>query len=132
MSSEGRSIGPGFGRVVSVQPPWALVDFNDLHEGGLIVSLADLTGMLPGPGDPIVLTDDDGNVCSGRVEEISETYLLVRPLWETWVSAPGELTFPRATPERGPSEIPIGEAVPTTTAGEAKASVREWTSRWAR
>lgn len=131
MSSEGRGIGRGFGGAVSVQPPSAFVDFNDLHEGRLIVSLADLTGLLPGPGDPIVLTDDDGNVCSGRVEETSETYLLVRPLWETWVSARRELAFPPVASERGPLPIPIDEPVPTTSAGDAKASVLEWTGRWA-
>ncbi len=123
--------GRGSRGVVTAEPPRALVDFNDLHRGRLIVSLADLTGMLPGPGDPVVLTDDDGNLCIGRVDETEEAYLLVRPLWETWRS-----TSPKLTPAWAPTEGPLllilaGDAAGTQPAGEARTRVSDRSSRWA-
>ncbi|GIW19951.1 MAG: hypothetical protein KatS3mg065_0247 [Chloroflexota bacterium] len=117
--------------VVTAEPPRALVDFNDLHGGRLIVSLADLTGMLPGPGDPIVLTDDDGNLCIGRVDETEEAYLLVRPLWETWRSTSPKLTSAWAETERPSVLILAGDAAGTQPAGEVRTRVRDWSSRWA-
>lgn len=112
----------GFGRFVTVEPPRGLVDFNDFSEGRLIVALDDITGLVPGPGDPIVLVDDDGNSCVGRVEHVAEAYVLVRPIWETWVPAV-RATWLEVAPcdlRRFPERTDASVRSTTQTAGESR------------
>jgi hypothetical protein len=87
------------------------VDFNTSAPGGLIKAsrrfLVGAWGQLA-TGVPVLMTDEDGNSCVGEVVEVNGLSLIIRPIWETWMSgtARTSLQFSGLAPESFSASIP--------------------------
>jgi hypothetical protein len=102
--------------LISRSTPRAFTDFNSVAKDGSVrVAPDEVTGLGPvQAGDPIIVTDEDGNICQGQVVAVAAHIIRVEPVWSTWVSAaPALPTFVLSTPSNTPGEarVPIRQAV---------------------
>jgi hypothetical protein len=62
------------------------VDFGEVNEDGSLTSLTSKAKLVV--GQPVLLIDDDQNVCSGAVTSVADGMASIAPNWETWI--PGD------------------------------------------
>jgi hypothetical protein len=90
------------------------LDFNEERKDGLIPALSsDLHGLgRPEPGEFVLARDADGNRCLAVIDSTKGRLLYVRPMWDTWATAP--VVVVRYAPFEFGEASPIPSATPTT------------------
>lgn len=60
------------------------VDFNELNDDGLLITLLPSESPAPQPGTQFHLLDADGNYCRGRISAVEDRVVSLVLDWSTW------------------------------------------------